>query len=67
MVFGHLTDRVGRKRPFTVTLGIYLADAFLTAMAWDIGSFLLFRFVDGLAIGGEYSAINSAIDGPIPA
>jgi MFS family permease len=67
LVFGHLTDRLGRKRLFTVTLGIYLAGAALTALAWDFWSFVLFRVVTGLAIGGEYSAINSAIDELIPA
>ena len=67
LVFGHLTDRLGRKRLFTVTLGIYLAGAVLTALAWDFWSFVLFRVVTGLAIGGEYSASNSAIDELIPA
>jgi MFS family permease len=67
LVFGHLTDRLGRKRLFTVTLGIYLAGAALTAISWDFWSFVLFRIVTGLAIGGEYSAINSAIDELIPA
>jgi MFS family permease len=66
-VFGYLTDRLGRKKLFTVTMGIYLAGAVLTALSWDFWSFLLFRFVTGLAIGGEYSAINSAIDELIPA
>ena len=67
IVFGHLTDRLGRKRLFSVTLGIYLAGAVLTALAWDLWSFLLFRCITGMAIGGEYSAINSAIDELIPA
>jgi MFS family permease len=67
LFFGHLTDRLGRKRLFTITLGIYLAGAVLTAFAWNFWSFLLFRLVTGLAIGGEYSAINSAIDELIPA
>jgi MFS family permease len=67
LVFGHLTDQMGRKKLFTVTLGIYLVGATLTAFAWDFWSLLLFRFVTGLAIGGEYSAINSAIDELIPA
>jgi MFS family permease len=67
LVFGHLTDRLGRKKLFTVTLAIYLAGAALTAFAWDFWSFLLFRALTGLAIGGEYSAINSAIDELIPA
>jgi MFS family permease len=67
LVFGHLTDRLGRKKLFTVTLGIYLAGAVLTALSWNFWSFVLFRVVTGLAIGGEYSAINSAIDELIPA
>jgi len=67
LVFGHLTDRLGRKRLFTITLGIYMAGSALTACSWGIGSFALFRFVTGMAIGGEYSAINSAIDELIPA
>lgn len=67
LVFGHLTDRLGRKRLFTVTLGIYMAGSALTAFSWNLWSFALFRFVTGTAIGGEYSAINSAIDELIPA
>jgi MFS family permease len=67
LLFGHLTDRLGRKKLFTVTLGIYLAGAVLTALSWNFWSFLAFRVVTGLAIGGEYSAINSAIDELIPA
>src|SRR5690242_4042481 len=66
LVFGYLTDRLGRKKLFTVTLGIYLAGALLTALSWDFWSFVLFRFLTGMAIGGEYSAINSAIDELIP-
>jgi MFS family permease len=67
LVFGYLTDRLGRKKLFTVTLGLYLAAAFLTALSWDFASFAFFRFLTGAAIGGEYSAINSAIDELIPA
>lgn len=67
LVFGYLTDRLGRKRLFTLTLGIYLVGSALTAFSWDLWSFALFRFVTGTAIGGEYSAINSAIDELIPA
>ena len=66
-VFGHLTDRLGRKRLFTVTLGIYMMGAMLTALSWNFWSFALFRCLTGMAIGGEYSAINSAIDELIPA
>jgi len=67
LVFGHLTDRLGRKKLFTVTLGLYLVAAFLTAFSWDFWSFAAFRFFTGAGIGGEYSAINSAIDELIPA
>ena len=66
LVFGHLTDRLGRKRLFSITLGIYMVGSALTAFSWEIWSFALFRFVTGMAIGGEYSAINSAIDELIP-
>ena len=67
LVFGYLTDRLGRKKLFSVTLGLYLVAAFLTAFSWDFWSFAVFRFLTGAAIGGEYSAINSAIDELIPA
>jgi MFS family permease len=67
LFFGYLTDRLGRKCLFTVTLLIYLAGAVLTALSWDFWSFLVFRCLTGLAIGGEYAAINSAIDELIPA
>jgi MFS family permease len=67
LVFGHLTDRLGRKKLFTVTLLIYLAGALLTALSWNFASFALFRMLTGSAIGGEYAAINSAIDELIPA
>jgi MFS family permease len=67
LVFGRLTDRHGRKKLFFVTLGIYLAGVGLSAFAWDFWSFLAFRFITGCGIGGEYAAINSAIDELIPA
>ena len=66
LVFGYLTDRLGRKKLFMVTLGLYLVSAFLTALSWNFISFALFRFLTGAAIGGEYSAINLAIDELIP-
>ena len=56
LVFGYLTDRLGRKKLFTVTLGLYLVSALLTAFSWDFVSFAVFRFLTGAAIGGEYSA-----------
>ena len=67
LFFGHLTDRLGRKKLFSVTLGVYLVATTLTAFSWDFYSFLLFRFFTGAGIGGEYSAINSAIQELIPA
>jgi MFS family permease len=67
LVFGYLTDRLGRKKLFSVTLGLYLAAAFLTAFSWNFASFAFFRFLTGAGIGGEYAAINSAIDELIPA
>ncbi len=67
LVFGYLTDRLGRKKLFTATLGLYLVAAFLTSFSWDFWSFAVFRFFTGAGIGGEYSAINSAIDELIPA
>ncbi len=66
LTFGYLTDRLGRKKLFSVTLGLYLVSAFLTAFSWNFASFAFFRFFTGAAIGGEYSAINSAIDELIP-
>jgi MFS family permease len=67
LVFGHLTDRLGRKRLFNVTLGVYLAATALTALSWNFPSFAVFRFFTGAGIGGEYTAINSAIQELIPA
>src|SRR3954454_1817646 len=65
--FGWLTDRWGRKRLFTITLGLYLTATAATAFSWDFWSFALFRFLTGAGIGGEYTAINSAIQELIPA
>ncbi len=67
LVFGWLTDKVGRKAIFSLTLGIYILGVLLSACSWNFLSFALFRFITGLGIGGEYSAINSAIDELIPA
>jgi MFS family permease len=67
LVFGYLTDRFGRKTLFTVTLGIYLVFTVASGLAWDYTSFVAFRFLAGAGIGGEYAAINSAIDELIPA
>ena len=65
--FGYLTDRLGRKRLFIVTLAVYLAATVATAFTWNASSFWIFRMLTGLGIGGEYAAINSAIDELIPA
>src|SRR6478609_6854715 len=67
LVFGHLTDRWGRKKLFMITLGLYLTATVLSGLSWSAWSFFLFRFLAGAGIGGEYSAINSAIDELIPA
>lgn len=67
LVFGYLTDRYGRKLFFFVTLTVYCVGALLTSLSWDLWSFMLFRFITGAGIGGEYAAINSAIDELIPA
>ena len=67
LLFGRLTDRFGRKRLFMITLGVYLAATMATAFAWTPLFFFACRFVTGMGIGGEYSAINSAIDELIPA
>jgi MFS family permease len=67
LVFGYLTDRYGRRVMFFATLAVYLIGAVLTAFAWDLWSFVLFRVITGAGIGGEYAAINSAIDELIPA
>jgi MFS family permease len=65
--FGWLTDRLGRKKLFFVTLTVYLLATAATAASWNIESFALFRFVTGAGIGGEYAAINSTIQELIPA
>jgi MFS family permease len=67
LFFGWLTDRFGRKKLFLITLGVYLGGTALTALSFSSWWFFLFRFVTGLGIGGEYAAINSAIDELIPA
>ncbi|HSM85685.1 MAG TPA: MFS transporter [Candidatus Limnocylindrales bacterium] len=67
LFFGYLTDRLGRKRLFTITLLLYLSATALTAFSWNFASYAVFRALTGAGIGGEYSAINSAIDELIPA
>src|SRR2546427_1633254 len=65
--FGWLTDRLGRKRLFFITLAVYLVATAATAFSWNLASFMLFRFLTGAGIGGEYTAINSAIQELVPA
>jgi MFS family permease len=67
LVFSYLTDRQGRKKWFMITLALYLAATVLSAFAWNLWSLMVFRFLTGAGIGGEYAAINSAIDELIPA
>jgi MFS family permease len=67
LFFGWLTDRLGRKKLFFITLSVYLAATAATALSWNIWSFALFRFFTGAGIGGEYAAINSTIQELIPA
>ena len=67
LLFGYLTDRLGRKKLFIVTLLVYLAATVATAFSKNPMYFFACRFVTGMGIGGEYAAINSAIDELIPA
>jgi MFS family permease len=65
--FGWLTDRLGRKKLFSITLAVYLLATGATGLSWNMWSFVLFRFLTGAGIGGEYTAINSTIQELIPA
>jgi MFS family permease len=67
LFFGRLTDTLGRKRLFIITLAIYLIGSGVAGLAWNMWWLWIWRFVAGLGIGGEYTAINSAIDELIPA
>jgi MFS family permease len=67
LFFGQLTDRFGRKKLFLITLGVYILATLATAASWTAWFFFLCRFFTGAGIGGEYAAINSAIDELIPA
>ena len=67
LFFGWLTDRLGRRRLFFVTLALYIGATAATAFSWILASFLLFRFLTGAGIGGEYTAINSTIQEFTPA
>src|SRR6202171_4704032 len=59
--FGWLTDRIGRKKLFFITLALYLTATAATALSWGVASYALFRFLTGAGIGGEYTALNSTI------
>ena len=65
--FGWLTDRIGRKKLFFITLALYLTATAATAFSWSVASYALFRFLTGAGIGGEYTAINSTIQELVPA
>src|SRR6201993_2187473 len=65
--FGWLTDRIGRRKLFFITLALYLAATAATACSWNLAGFIGFRFLTGAGIGGEYTAINSTIQEFTPA
>jgi len=67
LLFGWLTDRLGRRKFFFITLAVYMSATAASGFSWDIWSFALFRFLTGAGIGGEYAAINSTIQEFIPA
>lgn len=67
LIFGYLTDRLGRRKLFFLTLSLYLAATAASAFSWDFWSFTTFRAFTGAGIGGEYAAINSAVDELVPA
>jgi MFS family permease len=66
LFFGWLTDRLGRKKLFFITLAVYLVATAASAFSWNIWSFAFFRFLTGAGIGGEYTAINSTIQELVP-
>src|SRR5258707_2060513 len=67
LVFGYGTDRFGRKKLFFITVAVYLIGTALSGFSWSFASYAAFRALTGAGIGGEYAAINSAIDELIPA
>jgi MFS family permease len=67
LLFGYGTDRFGRKKLFFITVAVYLVGTALSGFAWNFWSYAMFRAITGAGIGGEYAAINSAIDELIPA
>ena len=66
LLFGYLTDRFGRRKLFLMTLATYSVATIASGFSWGLGSFSVFRFFTGVGIGGEYAAINSAVDELIP-
>jgi MFS family permease len=67
LLFGYGTDRFGRKKLFFITVAVYVMGTALSAFSWNFWSYAIFRALTGAGIGGEYAAINSAIDELIPA
>ena len=67
LFFGWLTDRLGRKKLFTVTVLVYVAATIACGLSWNFWSFACFRFLTGAGIGGEYAAVNATIQELIPA
>src|SRR4051795_7144357 len=67
LFFGWLTDRLGRKKLFTLTVLVYLTATIACGLSWDFWSFALFRLLTGAGIGGEYAAVNATIQELIPA
>ena len=67
LFFGWLTDRLGRKKLFFITIAVYLTATAATALSWNFWSFAIFRLLTGAGIGGEYTAINSTIQELVPA
>jgi MFS family permease len=67
LFFGWLTDRLGRKKLFTMTVLVYLVATIACGLSWDFWSFAFFRFLTGAGIGGEYAAVNATIQELIPA
>jgi MFS family permease len=67
MFFGWLTDRLGRKKLFTLTVLVYLVATIACGLSWNFWSFAVFRMLTGAGIGGEYAAVNATIQELIPA
>src|ERR1700761_9392287 len=67
LFFGWLTDRLGRKKLFTITVLVYLIATIACGLSWDFWSFAMFRLLTGAGIGGEYAAVNATIQELIPA